>query len=265
MALPARRPPARRVLAVGAGKGGVGKSTVALQLALALRAHGATGVLDFDFYGPNIAAMIGIEHVAWTHGLTLARAARPEGPRRRPVEWRGLQIVSAGFILGEDQPLGITAQTLEFLAAQLLAGTEWPPLEYLVVDLPPGTTTVQHLLARQLAVSGAVLVVTPQLVAHQDARKAVRMFRHLHIPIIGGVENLAGLDCPHCYERIELFAPAPAPRSIWAMGVPLLGRLNFDPAIATPPLLETDAPGPLAAVAAVIAARLSSDAGDPSP
>jgi ATP-binding protein involved in chromosome partitioning len=211
-----------RVVAVGAGKGGVGKSTVALNLARALRAYGAVGLLDLDFYGPNIPAMVGIEHEQWTRNWTLAsQSAR----RFKPVLREDLAIVSSGFILGEDQPLGVDAMTAGLIAKQLIHGVAWPELHYLIVDLPPGTSVVQQILVRELECAGALVVVTPQLVAHLDARKAVQMFRSLNVLVLGGVENMSDTTCPHCGETLSLFAPAPHERSIWAMGVEKLAQI----------------------------------------
>lgn len=226
--------PARHVIAVGAGKGGVGKSTVAVGLAMALAEDATTGLLDLDLYGPNIPAMLGIEHTSWTHVWTLARArTASERPRFQPAEVRGLHVVSAGFILGEDQPMGLDPASAGLFVRQLITDVAWPAgMAYLVVDLPPGTSAVQHVLVRQLRVSGAIVVVTPQTIAHLDARKAVRMFRTLRIPVIGGVENMAGVRCAHCGEVSELFPATTSPRSIWAMNVDRLVSLPFDPRIA---------------------------------
>src|SRR5438309_8847258 len=172
----------RRLVAVGAGKGGVGKSTIALGLARALRDHGRVGVLDLDLYAPDIPAMLGIVHRPWTHSWTLAQAGASTS--EAPVERDGLQIVSTGFLLGEDQPMGLEAQTLELLARHLIQSVRWPAIDFLVVDLPAGTSAVQHVLARLLKIDGALIVVTPQRVAHLDAQKAVRLFQHLRVPVL---------------------------------------------------------------------------------
>lgn len=213
---------------MGAGKGGVGKSTVALHLALALRRSGATGVLDFDLYGPNIPALLGIEHTSWTQAWVLARK-RPLDARRpfRPVEREGLHVVSTGFILGEDQHMGFDPATAQLLTKQLMRDVAWPALDFLVVDLPPGTSPVQHVLARELKLAGAVIVVTPQAVAHMDARKAVQMFRTLNVRVLGGVENMTAFRCTKCGYDHPLFDPAPAQKTIWAMDVERLASLPF--------------------------------------
>jgi len=217
--------PARHVIAVGSGKGGVGKSTVALGLALALRAHGRVGVLDADFYGPDIPLMLGVSRTAWTKDWTLARRGGTPLPA---LERRGLKVMSAGLIVGEDQSLGLDAPSIELLMRQLVEQVEWGELDHLVVDLPPGTSAVQHVLLRVVKLSGAVIVVTPQDVAHLDARKAVTMFRHAKVPILGAVENMAGFRCPHCGELTDIFSEVATERSIWSMDVPKLGSLPFD-------------------------------------
>lgn len=224
--------PQRYVIAVGAGKGGVGKSTVALGLALALRRHGAVGVLDFDFYGPNIAAMVGIEHVRWTTEWTLARRGR--AIRFTPIVREDLHIVSMGFVLGEDQPLGIEPNTVGLIAAQFLRDVDWPELRFLVIDLPPGTSPVQHMLVKTLKPDGAVVVTTPELLAHLDRRKAVQMFRHLQVRVLGGVENMADTACPHCAGPISLFPSAPVERTIWSLGVERLAAIPFAVGSARP-------------------------------
>ena len=223
----------RRVIAVGAGKGGVGKSTVALDLARALRAHGRVGILDLDFYGPNIPVMLDIEHQRWTRSWILASRSTQQFV---PVIRDDIAIASTGFILGEDQPLGVDAMTARLIAKQLVHDVRWPDLAYLVVDLPPGTSAVQHLLVREIQCAGAIVVVTPELVAHLDGRKAVQMFRSLNVRVLGGVENMTASPCPHCGAGLSPFLPAPSERSIWAMGLEKLAEipLRFDGAPGVP-------------------------------
>ena len=195
------------------------------------------GILDLDFYGPNIPVMLGIEHQRWTTNWTLAsRSTR----RFTPVVRDGIAIASTGFILGEDQPLGVDAMTARLIAKQLVHDVRWPDLAYLVVDLPPGTSTVQHLLVRELECAGAIVVVTPELVAHLDGRKAVQMFRSLNVRVLGGVENMTSSTCPHCGVRLSPFQTAPHERSIWAMGVEKLADI---------PLRFDGTPGPAGAAA----------------
>lgn len=262
-----RAPPARYVIAIGSGKGGVGKSTIALNLALALRDHGPTGMLDADLYGPNIPLMVGLTRKTWTHDWTLARN-RPadQQPVLEPIERYGLQIMSAGFILGEDQPMGIPAETIRFLVSQLLHRVLWGELSYLVVDLPPGTADVLRAVLVETRISGAVLVVTPQDVAHLDARKALRLFEHAKVPILGGIENMSGMVCPHCGHLIDVLPRVPEARAIWSLGVERLGRVPLDPEISrggdlgTPLLVarpDTPAAASLRAIAQRVVERLS--------
>jgi ATP-binding protein involved in chromosome partitioning len=185
------------------------------------------GILDLDLYAPDIPAMLGIAHMKWTHVWTLARTGAHT--RESPVECEGLFVASTGFLLGEDQPMGFEASTLELLARHLIDEVAWPALDYLVVDLPAGTSAVQHVLARHLKVSGALLVVTPQRVAHLDTQKVVRLYQHLRTPVLGAVENMAYLRCPHCNEEVELFPAAEQAQTIWKLGVDRLVRLAFAP------------------------------------
>jgi ATP-binding protein involved in chromosome partitioning len=223
--------PARYVVAVGSGKGGVGKSTVSLHVALALARRGlAVGLLDADVYGPDIPVM-----------LNLARredAGRWDFWRRgdvhhQPIESHGIQIMSVGFLLGERQALTLGAPLLTAALRQLVHQVEWGQLDVLLLDLPPGTADLQQQLVGVVSLDGAVVVVGPQDVAHLDARKFLSFLRDADVPVLGAVENMSGLECPHCGEQIDVFRPVPEPRSVWAEGVPLLGRIPLDPALGT--------------------------------
>jgi ATP-binding protein involved in chromosome partitioning len=221
----------KHVLAVGSGKGGVGKSTVSLNLALALAERGlSVGLLDADLYGPNIPLMVGLTKHKWTTEWTIARP-KEKRVRYSPVERHGLKIVSAGFILGEDQPLGVQATTAQMMVRQLIDDVAWGDLDFLVVDLPPGTADIQHVLIKTVPLTGAIVVVTPQYVAHLDGRKAVRMYELSRVPVLGWVENMGPMRCPHCGEAIEVFPEVPEDRSIGALGVERLGTIPFDPAL----------------------------------
>ena len=219
-----------KVLGVGSGKGGVGKSTVALNLALAFAAGGSrVGLLDADLYGPSIPLMVGIARQKWTQEWTLAGG----GPRRiQPLRKHGIAIMSSGFILAEDQPNVLGAFTVQMLVQQLVRDVEWGPLDILVIDLPPGTADVQQAVMRSVPFTAALIVVTPQDVAHLDARKAVGMYAHARVPIAGAVENMSGLRCPHCGEMIDVFPRVDEDRSIWALGIEKLGSIPLDPQLA---------------------------------
>ena len=221
----------RHVVAVGSGKGGVGKSTVSLNLALALVARGLrVGLLDADLYGPNIPIMVGLTRHRWTETWTIARP-KDKRVRYAPVERHGLKIASAGFILGEDQPLGVEALTAQMMVRQLVDDVAWGDLDFLVVDLPPGTADIQQVLLKAVPLTGALVVATPQYVAHLDARKAVRMYQRHGVPVFGWIENMGPMRCPHCGEPVEVFPEVPAERSIRSLGIERLGTIPFDPAL----------------------------------
>lgn len=211
----------------------MGKSTIALNLAVALRSFGAVGILDADVYGPNVPHMLGIHRESWTTEWTLARAGGHEAQRPIPaVDRYGLKIASAGFLLGEDQAMGLSAMGIDLLLKQLVRFVAWGALEFLVVDMPPGTADVAHTIMRELKITGAILVVTPQEVAHLDARKAITMLRHAKVPILGAIQNMSGLVCPRCGERISLYPEVTEDRAIWGMSVDKLGEIIFTPALA---------------------------------
>jgi ATP-binding protein involved in chromosome partitioning len=216
---------------VGSGKGGVGKSTVSLNLALALAETGAAvGLLDADLYGPNIPLMVGLTRQEWSGDWTVARKGKQ--PTITPIERYGLKLMSAGFLLGEDQPMLLDAITMSLLLRQLTQQIAWGTLDYLLIDLPPGTADLQQHLVRDLKLSGVVLVVTPQDVAHLDGKKALQYFRRANVPILGAIENMSGFLCPHCGQPIDIFARVPAARAIWTLGVEKLGAVPLDPALS---------------------------------
>jgi ATP-binding protein involved in chromosome partitioning len=224
---------ARSVLAVGSGKGGVGKSTVTLQLALACTRRGLrVGVLDADLYGPDIPLMVGISRQEQARQWQLWRRG---GTSLQPVERHGLALMSVGFLLAESQSLAMAAPLLTAALRQLVVEVEWGELDLLLVDLPPGTADLQQQLVQVVSLDGAVVVVGPQDVAHLDARKFVDFLSGAGVPVLGGIENMAGLVCPHCGETIDVFPPAAAERAIWADGVHFLGRVPLDPRLGTAP------------------------------
>jgi ATP-binding protein involved in chromosome partitioning len=221
------------VIAVTSGKGGVGKSTVSLNLALALAERGGrVGLLDADFYGPDIPLMVNLKRdeplQRWLLGRTLSRGAM----RLEPVERFGLKIMSVGFLIGEAQALTMPAQLLHGALRQLLTDVEWGELDQLLIDLPPGTADLQQQLVDSARISGALVVVGPQDVAHLDARKVVDMLQGSDVPILGGVENMSELVCPHCGERIAVFPSAREERTIWSLGIARLASIPLDPAVA---------------------------------
>jgi len=189
-------------------------------------------VLDADVYGPNVPQLLGLRREAWTEGWTLARSGGPEAQRRIPaIERHALKVASAGFFLGEDQAMGMSAPSIDLLLTQLARFVTWGELEFLVVDMPPGTADVARTIMRELTISGAIVVVTPQEVAHLDARKAVTMFRHAGVRVLGAVENMSGLVCPSCGEAISLFPTVSSARAIWQMAVDKLGVIPFSPVL----------------------------------
>jgi ATP-binding protein involved in chromosome partitioning len=226
--------PARYTVAVGSGKGGVGKSTVGLNVALALSERGAAvGLLDADLYGPNIPLMVGLSRTEWTQYWTLARnPALGTTPQHDPIERYGLKIMSAGFILAEDQPMRVSGPTIRVLMNQLVHEVNWGRLDYLIIDLPPGTADIQQNMLENVALSGAVLVVTPQDVAHLDARKALQQYAQAGVTLLGAVENMSGFRCPHCGQISDIFARVSEERSLWALGVEKLGAIPLDPQLS---------------------------------
>jgi len=254
--------PARRVIGVASGKGGVGKSTLTLNLALALARRGAVvGLLDADLYGPDIPLMVGLTRRERARELKLWRLGRPV--TLTPVEVYGLRLMSVGFLIGEGQALSLPAQSVELVLRQLVHETAWGELDYLLVDLPPGTADVQQQLVRLLRLDAAVVVVGPQDVSHLDAKRVLELFAESGTRVLGAVENMAALVCPHCGETVHVFGHVPEERSLWALDVTKLASIPLDPAVASrePVLLAApdSAPGrAFTAIAEQIAAALPS-------
>jgi ATP-binding protein involved in chromosome partitioning len=212
-------PNVKNIVAVASGKGGVGKSTTAVNLALALAAEGATvGVLDADIYGPSLPMMLGIQ-------------GRPESPDEKsmnPLTGHGVQANSIGFLIEQDNPMVWRGPMATSALEQLLRQTNWHDLDYLVVDMPPGTGDIQLTLAQRVPVTGAVIVTTPQDIALLDAKKGLKMFEKVGIPILGIVENMAVHICSNCGHEEHIFGAGGAERMSREYGVEVLGSLPLD-------------------------------------
>ena len=205
----------KNVVAVGAGKGGVGKTTVSVNLALALTKAGArVGILDGDIYGPNVPLMLGLQAELTTDGRQI-----------RPAEKFGLQIVSLAFMTGEDQAVIWRGPMVHGAIQQFFREVGWRDLDYLIIDMPPGTGDVALSLSQTVAVAGAVVVTTPQQVSLADSRRAVRMYQKLNIPTLGVVENMSYYACPNCHHESDIFGFGGGEQMATSMEVPFLGRL----------------------------------------
>lgn len=209
------------MIAVGSGKGGVGKTTVAVNLSVALSLLGyRVGLLDADVYGPNVPLMMGIRD-----------APQAIGERIQPLEQYGIRLMSMGFLSPGDKPLIWRGPMLHSVIQQFLRNVDWAPLDYLIVDLPPGTGDVQISLLQTSPINGAIVVTTPSDVSLEDARKAVLMFGQMRVPLLGMVENMSYLIAPQSGERVDVFGHGGGRRTAEAMEIPFLGELPLMPAI----------------------------------
>ncbi|HEX4896324.1 MAG TPA: iron-sulfur cluster carrier protein ApbC [Solimonas sp.] len=248
----------RNVIAVASGKGGVGKSTVAVNLALALHAEGArVGILDADIYGPSQPTML---------GLPKQRPTSPDGKLMNPIQAHGLQAMSIGFLIDDDQPMIWRGPMATQALGQLLGETRWNALDYLILDLPPGTGDIQLSMSQRMPVSGAVVVTTPQDIALLDARKGLQMFNRVGVPVLGIVENMSTHVCSNCGHEEAIFGAGGGERMAQQYGVELLGQLPLDIRIREQadggcPTVAADPEGELAqryrSIARTAAARLA--------
>lgn len=227
----------RTLLVVGSGKGGVGKSTVSVNLAVALAKQGASvGLLDGDAYGPSIPMMLGVRKRSPGQGaevmLPLAQRGKlTPGQMLKPLPRYGIKIMSVGFFIGEEQAVAPIPDVLGMFIRQLLYSVDWGELDYLIIDLPPGNGEPQATLCSEMQLDGAILVTTPQDIARIDTAKALAMFRNVDVPVLGVIQNMDGFMCPHCGEYVEVF---PHSREARAQldDLPLLGNIPLDPAAA---------------------------------
>jgi ATP-binding protein involved in chromosome partitioning len=215
-------PGVKNLVAVASGKGGVGKTTVAVNLALALVNLGhKVGLMDADVYGPNVPIML---------GTTEEPLATPD-KHMIPVQSQGLKMISMGLLNPGDKPMIWRGPMLHSVITQFLRSVEWGQLDYLIIDLPPGTGDVQLTLIQTVAVTGAVVVTTPSTVALADVRKAIEMFRQVNVEVLGVVENMSTFACPHCGKPLDIFGHGEGAKTALAYGVPVLGEIEIDPVI----------------------------------
>jgi ATP-binding protein involved in chromosome partitioning len=257
---PVARPHLGRVIAVSSGKGGVGKSTVAVNLAVALAATGArVGLMDADIYGPNLPRMLGVHE-----------APRIDEQHKKiiPLEAHGVKVISIGLLIDKDQPAIWRGPIVMKIIGQFLGDVLWGTLDYLIVDMPPGTGDAQLSLVQSTFVHGAVIVTTPQEVAVGDALRGVRMFQRVDVPVLGIVENMSYLECPHCGKPSPIFGSGGGERLARELGLPLLARVPLYPRIVTggdigQPIVVSE-PATTAANAFVVLAQRVADASAPA-
>src|ERR1700681_2833094 len=214
-------PGVKNIIAVGAGKGGVGKTTVAVNLAIALAKCGSkVGIIDADIYGPNVPIMLGLKTQLTTDGQKIV-----------PAEKYGLQVISMGFLTGDDAPIIWRGPMLHGALQQFFREVRWADLDYLIVDLPPGTGDIALSLSQTVAVAGAIVVTTPQQVSLADSRRAMAMYKKLNIPVLGIVENMSYFVCANCQHEAEIFGHGGGEQMAADLGVPFIGRIPLYQAI----------------------------------
>ena len=250
-------PGVRTTLAVSSGKGGVGKSTTAVNLAAALSQTGAkVGVLDADIYGPNVPQMLGLGQAA----VEVVETA--SGSRFKPLEAHGIKVMSVGLLAEPDHPLAWRGPVLHKIITQFIQEVDWGALDYLLIDLPPGTGDAQITIVQESPICGVVMVTTPQEVAVSDVRRSIYMFRQVGVPVLGLVENMSYWVCPCCGDRTSIFGSGGGEQMAQDLEVPLLGQVPIDPQVCQggdtgKPLPLTDETAPLSQVFEVIATSLN--------
>ncbi len=252
-------PGVKSIIAVASGKGGVGKSTTAVNIALGLQALGLkVGLLDADIYGPSIPKLLAIRE-------------KPEplgGTRLKPIMRHGMAVMSIGFLIEEETPMIWRGPMVMSALTQMLREVEWGELDIMVVDMPPGTGDAQLTMAQAVPLRGAIIVSTPQDLALIDARRGVAMFKRVNVPILGIVENMSFFLCPHCGERSDIFSHGGARHEAERMGVPFLGEIPLHMSIreksdAGMPVVASDPDGPHAKMYKEIAAKIRDQIGQP--
>ena len=214
-------PGVQHIIAVSSGKGGVGKSTVTVNMAVALKQRGfAVGVMDADVYGPNLPMMIGV-----------SQEPVKDGEKITPAEGQGVKVISMGFFVPEDTPVVWRGPMVHSAIQQFFRDVVWGELDYLLIDLPPGTGDVPLTLSQLVPLTGAITVTTPQAVALSDVRKGMTMFKKVNVPLLGVIENMSHFVCGHCGERTEIFSHGGGEEAAKKFEIPFLGRIPLDPAI----------------------------------
>lgn len=261
-------PTVRHVIAIASGKGGVGKTTVTVNLALALQQQGArVGIFDADIYGPNVPLMLGI-HQRKKSNAFVPVVRRTTQPYIQPLERFGLKVMSVGLLLAEGQVINPPAEAVGQLVVQTLRDVAWGELDYLLLDLPPSAGQPQADLLQARVIEGVVIVTTPQDLSLLDAGRSLQMFREAGVPIVGLVENMSYFICPNCHERHEIFQPSSHWRPETLENAVVIGRVPLTAVISTginqaSPLMQTDPTGPVAQAFLETAVALTQKIGKP--